>query len=131
MRVAANGQLASRPLLSAQEIGVGGSGFGRGYDFSERFGDNGFVGLVEIRESFDNLLPGVDWVQVYQFADGGYAENMADGFGSGARWSAGAGLRATMGKTTIAVELAFPLNAARGNSERKTPRVNLSVEQNF
>jgi hemolysin activation/secretion protein len=131
VRVAANGQLASRPLLSAQEIGVGGSGFGRGYDFSERFGDNGFVGLVEIRQQFDDLLPGVDWVQVYQFADGGYVENMAGGFGSGTRWSAGAGLRATMGKTTIALELAFPLNAARNDRNSKAPRVNLSVAQDF
>jgi hemolysin activation/secretion protein len=131
LRVAANGQLASRPLLSAQEIGVGGSGFGRGYDFSERFGDNGVIGLVEIREQFDDLLPGVDWVQVYQFADGGYVENMAGGFGSGTRWSAGAGLRAALGKMTIALELAFPLNAPRSDGNSKSPRVNLSVAQDF
>jgi hemolysin activation/secretion protein len=131
LRLAANGQLASRPLLSAQEIGVGGPGFGRGYDFSERFGDNGVLGLVEIREQFDDLLPGVDWVQVYQFADGGYVENMAGGFGDGTRWSAGAGLRAAMGKTTIALELAFPLNARRSDKNSKSPRVNLSVIQDF
>ncbi len=131
LRVAANGQIASRPLLAAQEIGVGGPGFGRGYDFSERFGDNGVLGLVEIREQFDDLLPGVDWVQVYQFADGGYVENLAGGFGSGTRWSAGGGLRAAIGKTNIALELAFPLSDPRSGSNSKAPRVNLSVGQDF
>jgi hemolysin activation/secretion protein len=131
LRVAGNAQIASRPLLAAQEIGVGGPGFGRGYDFSERFGDSGALGLVELRQQFDRLLPGVDWVQTYQFADGGYVENMVGGFGDGARWSAGAGLRAAFKKTTIGVELAFPLNAPRFDSASMAPRINLTVGQDF
>jgi hemolysin activation/secretion protein len=131
LRIAGNGQIANRPLLAAQEIGVGGPGFGRGYDFSERFGDNGILGLVELRQQFDKLLPGVDWVQLYQFADGGYVENMAGGFGDGARWSAGAGLRAALGKMNIGVELAFPLNAPRFDSLSNAPRVNLTVGRDF
>jgi hemolysin activation/secretion protein len=131
LRIAGNGQIASRPLLAAQELGVGGPGFGRGYDFSERFGDSGVLGLIELRQQFDRLLPGVDWVQVYQFVDGGYVENMAGGFGDGARWSAGAGFRAAFGKTSIGVELAFPLNAPRFDTLSNAPRVNLTVGQDF
>ncbi len=131
VRFAANGQLSNRPLLSAQEIGVGGPGFGRAYDFSERFGDNGVLGLIELREQFDRIMPGVDWVQLYQFIDGGYVENLRGGFGDGERWSAGAGFRAAMGKTSISVELAFPLNAPRFDTGSHAPRVNLTVGQDF
>lgn len=131
LRVAGNAQIANRPLLAAQEIGVGGPGFGRAYEFSERFGDQGVLGLVELRQQFDNLLPGVDWVQTYQFADGGYVENMAEGFGDGQRWSAGAGLRAGMGKINIGAELALPLNTPRDESASYAPRVNLSVGREF
>jgi hemolysin activation/secretion protein len=131
VRVAANGQIASRPLLAAQEIGVGGPGFGRGYDFSERFGDDGVLGLIELREAIEKPVSGVDWVQLYQFVDGGYVENKAGGFGDGARWSAGAGLRAAFGKTSIGVEAAFPINAPRYETGSKAPRVNLTVGQDF
>lgn len=131
VRFAANGQLSNRPLLSAQEIGVGGPSFGRAYDFSERFGDNGVLGLVELREQFDRVVPGVDRVQLYQFVDGGYVENLRGGFGDGERWSAGAGFRAAMGKTNIGVELAFPLNAPRFATGGHAPRVNLTVGQDF
>ena len=131
LRVAGNGQIASRPLLAAQEIGLGGPGFGRGYDFSERFGDNGVLGLVELRQQFNGLMPGVDWVQVYQFADGGYVENIAGGFGDGTRLSAGAGFRAGIGKTNIGAELAFPLNARRFDDNSRAPRINLTVGHDF
>jgi hemolysin activation/secretion protein len=131
VRVAANGQIADRPLLAAQEIGVGGPGFGRGYDFSERFGDNGVLGLIEVRETFDNPIGAVEWVQLYQFADGGYVENLRSGFGDGARWSAGAGVRAAFGKINIGLEAAVPLNAARYASQNKSPRINLSLGRDF
>lgn len=131
LRVAGNGQIANRPLLAAQEIGVGGPGFGRGYDFSERFGDSGALGLIELRQQFDKLIPGVDSVQIYQFADGGYVENIGGGFGDGKRWSAGAGLRAALGKTNVGVELAFPLNAPREESANYAPRLNLTVGHDF
>lgn len=131
VRVGANGQMANRPLLAAQEIGVGGPGFGRGYDFSERFGDNGVLGVVEVRQLIEKPVTGVNWVQLYQFLDGGYVENLRGGFGDGARWSAGAGLRAALGKTSIGAEVAFPINVARYETGTKAPRVNLTVGQDF
>ncbi len=131
IRLAANGQLADRPLLAAQEIAIGGPGFGRGYDFSERFGDNGILGLIELRQRFDHPLKGVDWVQLYGFADGGYVDNIGGSFGNGSLFSAGSGLRALMGKTEIGVEGALPLSGPRYESGNRQPRVNLSVTQSF
>lgn len=131
LRITGNGQIASRPLLAAQEIGLGGPGVGRAYDFSERFGDSGVMGLIELQQQFDKLLPGVDWVQTYQFVDGGYVENMADSFGDGTRFSAGAGLRAAFSQTNVGIEFAFPLNARRFDGDSVSPRINLTVGRNF
>ena len=131
LRLAANGQIASRPLLAAQEIGLGGPGFGRGYDFGERFGDDGVVGVVELREQFDKPMPGVSWLQLYGFVDGGYVDNLADGYGGGSLLSAGPGLRLAIGATEIGVEAAFPITTVRFDSGNKKPRINLTVGHNF
>jgi len=131
LRLASNGQLASRPLLSAQEIGLGGAYFGRGYDFNERFGDNGIVGLAELRRRFDEPVKGVSWLQLYGFIDGGYVADLGGSFGEGALGSAGAGLRAMIGQTEIGIETAFPLGAVRYESGDRSPRINLFVGPNL
>ncbi len=131
LRLAANGQIASGPLLAAQELGLGGPGFGRGYDFSERFGDNGLVGLAELRRQFDRPVPGLDRVQLYGFVDGGVVENLENGIGGGTLLSSGGGMRAALGNVEIGVEAAFPVNERREESGNKRPRLNLSVGYNF
>jgi hemolysin activation/secretion protein len=131
LRLASNGQLASRPLLAAQEIGLGGPYFGRAYDFSERFGDNGILGLVEMRRQFDAPMKGVNWFQLYGFVDGGYVENLANTYGDGALVSAGGGFRAMLGRTEIGVEAGVPLGEPRYESGNKAPSINLSVGHSF
>ena len=131
LRIGTNGQLANRPLLAAQEIAVGGPGFGRAYDYSERFGDNGILGLVELRQQIDRPVTGVDYIQIYGFADGGYIDNLEGGFGNGTRVSAGAGFRAGLGRMSIGVEAAIPVNARRLETNSKAPRVNLTVGRAF
>jgi hemolysin activation/secretion protein len=84
------GQIASRPLLSSEEMGLGGRYFLRGYDYREYSGDKGVAGSVELR--FD--LPGwggfVREAQLYGYADAGTVGNYRDGVGSGSlaggRW---------------------------------------------
>lgn len=131
IRSAANGQLATAPLLAAQEIGIGGSGFGRGYDFSERFGDSGVLGLIEVRKQFANPLPSINWGRLYAFADGGYVYNLQSGFGDGAIASAGAGVKASIGKAEFGIEAAFPLVDQRFESGSRSPRVNMSLGYSF
>jgi hemolysin activation/secretion protein len=127
LRVAGMGQVASRALLSPQEMGLGGPGFGRGFNFSERFGDQGVAGMVELRRQFRNPVKGVNWAQLYGFVDGGYVMNLSDGYGGGALVSAGGGLRAGIGKLELGAELAMPINTIRYEAGKKSPRVNLSV----
>ena len=131
LRSAANGQLASSPLLAAQEIGLGGSGFGRGYDFSERFGDSGILGLIEVRKQFANPLPGINWARAHAFVDGGYVYNLQSGFGDGALASAGAGVKAGVGKAEFGIEAAFPLTDQRLETGSKSPRLNVSLGYSF
>ncbi len=131
MRMAANAQIASRPLLSSQEISLGGPGFGRGFDFSERFGDEGVLGLFELRRQFDQPVKGVNWAQLYGFVDGGYVHNLHGGFGSGSLLSTGGGLRAGIGRADLSFELAVPVDEIRYASGNKSPQVNVSLGYQF
>jgi len=130
-RLAANGQIASRPLLSSQEIGVGGPYFGKGFDFSERFGDEGVLGLVELRKEFKDVTDWLDWLQLYGFVDGGYVTNIGPGFGSGTIISSGGGLRAHIGKVDLGLEAGVPLNADRFESGDRSPKLNVEVGVSF
>ncbi len=131
LRLAGNAQIASRPLLSSQTIGIGGPAFGRGYDFSERVGDNGVLGLAELRHNFDKPLPFVNWAQVYGFVDGGYVYDLRDDKGGSSLFSGGGGVRAGIGNANLAFQVAMPINAARGSAGDKSPHVNFSVGYDF
>ncbi len=131
VRLSANGQIADRPLLAAQELGLGGPDNARGYDFSERFGDNGLLGVIELRQRYSRPLSFIDWVQFYGFADGGKVWNLNDGYGGGTLFSAGGGLRGALGRTEFSVEAAYPLSEARYDSGDRTPRINLSLGYRF
>ncbi len=130
LRLAANGQIATAPLLSSQEMGVGGPGFGRAYDFSERFGDGGLLGLAELRRDFSNPVRHIDWAQVYGFADGGYVYNLQGGLGGGTLMSAGGGVRAGAGPVEFGLEAAVPIKTLRAEGG-DSPRFNLSLGYNF
>lgn len=131
LRLSANGQIADRPLLAAQEIGLGGPGIGRGYDFSERFGDDGLLGAVELGKRFSKPVQFVDWVLFYGFADGGRVWNLDQGFGGGTLFSGGGGLRGAIGKTEFTLEAAYPLSGPRYDSGNRAPRINVSLGHRF
>ena len=131
MRLAGNAQIASRPLLSPHEISIGGPYFGKGYDFSERFGDEGALGLAELRKEFNDINGWLDWFQLYAFVDGGYVSNIGTGFGEGTLASAGGGLRSQIGKIDVGIEAAAPLNSNRFESDDRSPRINVQVGLRF
>ena len=131
LKVSGTGQIASGPLLSVNEMGLGGSRFGRAYGYSERTGDEGVAGSVEARADFKKPVRFVDWLQLYAFADGGVVRNFDDGFGGGELYSGGAGLRARMGKVNLGLESAFPINADRFDSGNRSARFNFQVSAGF
>jgi hemolysin activation/secretion protein len=131
LQLAANGQLASAPLLASQELGLGGPSFGRGYDFNERSGDSGILGLAELRRQFDRPIQGVDWIQLYGFVDGGQVSNLAGGLGGGSLLSSGGGVRAALGRVELGVEAAVPISQVRRKNNAKRAKLNMSVGLNF
>jgi hemolysin activation/secretion protein len=131
MRLSGVAQFASGPLLSAQQIGVGGPSFGRAYEYSERSGDNGVLGLAEVRVDFNQPTKWLDWVQPYVFVDGGKVKALQDDTGSGTLLSGGGGLRTRFGKTFLNFESAFPLNEDRAETNDRKPRLNVQLIQGF
>jgi hemolysin activation/secretion protein len=131
IKIAANGQLADRPLLAAQEIGLGGPSFGRAYDFSERFGDSGFMASGEFRWRRSDPLSWIDWVEPYVFADTGRVWNLDGGYGGGDLTSAGGGVRAALGRLQLSVEAAVPVASPRAATGNKRPRLNVSIGRRF
>jgi len=131
MRLAGNAQIASRPLLSANEIAIGGPYFGKGYDFSERFGDEGVLGLAELRKEFNDVNQWLDWFQLYVFIDGGYVSNIGTGLGDGSLASAGGGMRSQIGRLDFGIEAAAPVGSDRFESGDQSPKINIQVGLRF
>ncbi|UYY59176.1 ShlB/FhaC/HecB family hemolysin secretion/activation protein [Sphingomonas sp. S2-65] len=132
LRLSMVSQLSSDPLLIGEEIGLGGTGFLRGYDWSERSGDEGVAGLVELRYALDHPLGLVRRAQLYAFADGGKVTNQGGGFGSGSLASAGGGIRADVTRSFGAnLELAMPLTGVRYDTNDETPKINFRLLKSF
>lgn len=132
LRLAALSQLASQPLLVTEEIGLGGTAFLRGYDWSERTGDEAAMALAELRYLWDRPLGLVRRAQLYAFLDGGKVSNREDGYGGGALASAGGGVRADItGSTGANLELAFPLTGPRYDTDDETPKLSFRLVRSF
>ena len=130
VEVAARGQLTTDPLLSTEDLGLGGNSFLRGYPYSERSGDQGIMGSSELRYDWADAAGLLDNVQVYAYADGGYVDNLEDGFGSGSLASAGGGLRTDIVRgLDFDVELAVPLTGPRFDTGNENPRVNVKLRK--
>lgn len=131
LRVAVSGQVASEPLLSSEEIGLGGAFLGRAFEFYERSGDNGIMGLAEIGYEFSKPFSWMKRLQPYAFVDGGYVDNLNGGFGSGTLVSAGGGVRADIGRLGVQLETAVPVYKSGRSSSDSSSKVNLQVGLEF
>ncbi|MEO1729803.1 MAG: ShlB/FhaC/HecB family hemolysin secretion/activation protein [Pseudomonadota bacterium] len=126
------GQLSTAPLLIGEDLGLGGNFYLRGYDFATRTGDQGVMGVGELRYDWPKALGLVDAMQLYAFADGGVVTNLSDGFGGGSLASSGAGFRADITRSLdLGFEVAVPLTGPRYDTDDQTPRLNLRVGKSF
>jgi hemolysin activation/secretion protein len=102
---------------------LGGTGFVRGYDWSERTGDQGAMGMAELRYAWNKPFRLIPRAQLYGFVDGGEVGNLGGGFGGGSLASAGAGVRADVtGRLGANLELAVPLSGPRYDTGNKSPK---------
>jgi hemolysin activation/secretion protein len=131
LSLATEGQLASRPLLSAEEMGLGGQSFLRGYDYWEVAGDRGAAGSAELRYDLGAIAPQVRRVQLYTYADAGSVHNLRGGNGGGTLASAGGGIRVTLKRGVDAsAELGVPLKASPFTPSPK-PRFSFTLSVPF
>ncbi|MBQ1541515.1 MAG: ShlB/FhaC/HecB family hemolysin secretion/activation protein [Caulobacteraceae bacterium] len=93
-----DGQVSNEPLISNEQMAIGGAGSVRGYLVSEAIGDNGVVGTLELRSpSLARLGRGLfDDLRVLTFVDGGQvslSDPLAEQRSAYGLLSVGAGLR--------------------------------------
>lgn len=131
VELSGEGQIASRPLLASEEMGLGGRTFLRGYDYREFSGDRGVAGGAELRYDFARTPEPLQRVQLYAYADAGTVENLRGGFGGGSLASAGGGLRVFLDPgLDLGLELGVPL--ADGFSGHKPdPRLSFTLGARF
>ncbi len=105
LQTSLSGQMSNGPLLSAEEYGVGGVSFGRGYDPSELVGDDGFGASVELQWNRPYTISWMTDYTVYGFYDFGRVWNddatTSDGSADSLA-SIGLGIRTTIAPGTDA-----------------------------
>ncbi|MDT9597818.1 ShlB/FhaC/HecB family hemolysin secretion/activation protein [Sphingosinicella rhizophila] len=125
------GQIASGPLLSSEEMGLGGRYFLRGYDYRERSGDQGGAGSIELRYDLANLPEPLSMTQFYAFMDGGTVRNSRRGFGGGSLASLGAGVRGRVAGVDVGLEVGLPLKVRYDPAKRRGPRLSFTLGKYF
>ncbi|NET71365.1 MAG: ShlB/FhaC/HecB family hemolysin secretion/activation protein [Sphaerospermopsis sp. SIO1G2] len=129
-----SGQIASDPLLSVEEFGVGGQRFGLAYDPSEITGDHGLAVSLELRyisvPSWENIR-----ITPYGFYDHGAVWNEDTGAERESASSVGGGiyLSHTSG-ISVTLGLAFPLTRDVQNplyGHNKNPRLLMQIGYQF
>ena len=132
LELAARGQITNAPLLSTEDLGLGGNRFLRGYPYSQRSGDEGIMGSGELRYDWDDAMGFLDNVQVYAYADGGYVDNLAGGRGTGELYSAGGGFRTDITRgLDLDLEVAVPLSGPRYDTDDESPRFNVKLRKSL
>lgn len=130
VEVAGRGQLSADPLLITEDIGLGGTQFLRGYNFSERTGDEGIMGYGELRYEWDKPFGLVRKMELYAYADGGVVGNLNDGRGGGSLASGGGGIRTDITRDLdFNLEIAVPLTGPRFDTDDLSPRFNFRIRQ--
>lgn len=131
--VAASGQVSADALLSAEEFGIGGSEFGRGYDASEVTGEHGIAAKVELQYGRAVNMAWLQNYQAYAFYDVGAVWNKGTGDRDSLA-SGGTGVRVNLNDAlTATAEVAAPLTrdiAAEGTGG-DDPRVFFSLTMRY
>lgn len=107
-----SGQWSKDPLLNSEEFFVGGSTYGRAYNYGEVSGDKAVAATIELRAGWDPDFAPVSFFQTYAFYDAASVSNHTpSGTRSDELSSAGLGLRVTFQDSTVLkAELAKPLD---------------------
>lgn len=118
VKLAMAGQYSDRPLLSVEEFSLGGSRFGRAFDFNEITGDRGFAAEVEGAYRLGNLDRGPQRIELFGYVDGGKAFQAGPPSGNEGRslMSVGLGTRFSVRGISFSAEAGVPVKASGGGN---------------
>jgi hemolysin activation/secretion protein len=132
----AEGQVANEPLISNEQMALGGAGSIRGYLQSEAIGDNGLTGSVELRSpSFASYTRGVfNDLRAITFLDGGQVwliDPLAEQRDTYGLLSVGLGLRMKfVNHLSGDLDLGFPLTDGQA-TKPGDPRLHFRLSADF
>lgn len=133
--VGVRGQISDGPLLSSEEFGVGGFGYGRAFDPSEIIGDEGVAGKVELQWNIPGTFAITHSNQLFAFYDAGRIWNddpAAPNLERDTITSTGFGVRSKiMDHTNMDMAVAFPLNRDVQTQGDDDPRFYFSLSRKF
>lgn len=111
LKFAMAGQYSNRPLLSVEEFALGGSRFGRAFDFNELTGDRGIAGAIEGAYRLGDSKRGPERVELFGYIDGGrvYQAGSTSGRQSRSLMSVGLGNRFSLAGISFSVEAGVPI----------------------
>lgn len=131
LQLEAQGQVASRALLSSEEMGLGGRNFLRSFDYREASGDKGIAGSAELRFDLKKLPAPIETAQLYGYVDAGSVGNYGDGRGGATLASAGGGVRFDLSDISAGVELGIPLTDSPFSDGDRDPRLSFTISTRF
>ena len=134
LQIAATGQKSADPLLSAEEFALGGSQFGRAFDFFELSGEDGVAGSLELRFGEQVRHTVLRSYQMYAFLDAGtvWNRNAPDRLESQSLSSVGAGIRVNLAHGQRAtLEVAQPLLRDVDTTGERDPRAFFTLSMSF
>lgn len=134
LQISAAGQFTNDRLLSSEEFSIGGTRFGRGYDFDEISGERGIAISIEPRHYWPLDHAWMTGLTVYGFYDWGVVWNdiLNTGITRDTATSAGTGLRLFMAYDLRAdLELAVPLTRPVASKGDTDPRLFFALTKNF
>ena len=132
--VAADSQFTTDKLVSAEQFGVGGMIYGRGFDSSAITGDKGFSVKGELQYMRALNVPCLQYIQVYLFGDYGRTWNYVDNSSQPYQYiaSTGGGFRFGLGdRLSGSLELAGPLSYKTTTDDGSGVRAFFSLSARF
>ena len=117
LKFALAGQYSDRPLLSVEEFSLGGTRFGRAFDFNELTGDHGIAAGIEVAYRLGNLNHGPQRIELFGYIDGGkvFEAGSPPGAQSRSLMSVGLGNRFSIGGISFSAEAGVPIKSSGKN----------------
>jgi hemolysin activation/secretion protein len=130
LQFAIAGQYSDRPLLSVEEFALGGSRFGRAFDFNELTGDRGYAAGIEGAYRLGDPKHGPQRIELVGYVDGGkvFQAGSPPGRQSQSLMSAGLGSRFSIGGISFSAEAGVPI---KFQGKNKSVRVFFSAYRSF